>query len=78
MNAMVLFNLLTGNSHQTYQRFIRVAKFLLRRLNILNAIEDIDGKETGYRTLGVLYFDNGTLFSSWTEKEPLQVRAASE
>lgn len=75
---MVSSELLTSNSPQIYQCYIKVAKFLLQPHNILNIVENTDGEETDSRTLGIPHIDGGTLSSSWTRKRLLLARAVSE
>lgn len=71
-------NFLSGNSPQTYQRNIWVAKILFHLPNNDNAIEDIDWKEEGFRTLSISHLDNATLLSSRTVKGLFLVRATSQ
>lgn len=68
----------SDSSPQTYRRCTRVAKFLLQRPNIHNVIWDNNGAKTGAKTPSISNLYNRTSISAWTEKRPLQVRAASE
>lgn len=70
VHEMVLSHFLTGNSSQAYQRYIRIAKFLLHRYIILKIIEEIDGKEKKIRFLGILRLHDGTL-TLWQADEGL-------
>lgn len=63
---MILFDFLTGNSAQTYQRYIQVAKFLISRSNKFDTNADFDRRETGAGTVAGSYLDNGTSISGWT------------
>lgn len=75
---MFSFNFLSGNSIQTYQHHIRVAKSFLQRSNIVNIIENIGAEETGSRTLSISHLNDGSLFSSSTEEGLLLSRVASQ
>lgn len=72
---MVLSDFQTGNSAQACEEYIWVTKVLHQFPDILNIIEDVDGEETGARMLGISHADDGTLFTSCIEEEPLLVRA---
>lgn len=48
---MILSKFLSCNSPQSYHHYIQVAKLLLKRPNIVDIIKDVDGKETGSKTL---------------------------
>lgn len=75
---MVFPDLLSGNSPQKYQRYMRVAKLLLQFPNIPNIIDDVVEEETASMTLGISHLNAGILISSWTEKEALLVRASRQ
>lgn len=61
---MVSSDFQTGNSPQTYQRYIRVAKYFHVRSNILHIIENIDGEESGATTLNSSQLNDETFFLS--------------
>lgn len=62
MSSTVLAIFFAGNRFKKFPRYIRVAKFFHRHPNILKNNENIDGKETGPRTVGLSNLDDGTLF----------------
>lgn len=50
---MVLSGSLSGNNPRTYRCYIRMAEFLIQRLNIFNIFENVVSKVTGSRTVGI-------------------------
>lgn len=70
----VLSDFLISNYLQTYQRCIPVANFLFQRPKNLDIIEDIEGYETRFGTLGTSHLNDGALFASCTEQESPLIR----
>lgn len=67
VEVIVLSDFLTGNSAQTYQRYVQVAKFSTQRPSPHQTTKDIDEEERASRMLSISHNDDGTLTSSWTE-----------
>lgn len=67
----------SDDSRQTYQRYIRVAKFLIQRHNILNICENFDGEKKGSKKFCISDLDEGSFFSLLTEEGPLLHDATS-
>lgn len=64
LEDMISSEFLSGSSPQTYRHYIKMAKFLLQRPNILNFIEVMNGEEVSSRTVKISLLDESTLFSS--------------
>lgn len=65
---MILSDFRSDKSPETYQHYIQVVTFVLRRSNNLNIIEDFEEEKTSSRTLGFSHREDGTFFSSWIRK----------
>lgn len=59
--TMVSPDFQSSNSYLKYHQNTGISKFLFCGRNIFNNIEEIDGKETNSKTLGIQHLEDGTL-----------------